>query len=52
LFQGPFKIAVVARWALGEALDKIVAWHKQTAKGMNARDLCQKQITEYMKQIG
>ena len=40
------------RWDLGQALEKIVSWHKNIESGESAKTHCQKQITEYMNTNG
>ena len=39
-------------WELKQALKSIVLWHKEAKNKTSVKDLCQKQINEYMDSIG
>lgn len=36
-------------WSLGEALRRIVNWHRAWHRGMDMKELCLREITEYME---
>jgi len=42
------KLGWKPRWDLNQALHKIIDWHKENSSGVQPRQLCEKQIAEYM----
>jgi len=46
------KLSWQPRWSLEEALDRVIAWHKQDLAGSDLKRVCLKQIDDYTLKQG